>query len=86
MKAIIIEYKNSPLFVSNVVEIKTALELAKMQKKCKDNLNNLVSSYETRIKSLETTLEDTIKRLEKAEKELAYNRGDLSEEEYEGSK
>lgn len=86
MKAIIIEYKNSPLFVSNVVEIKTALELAKMQKKCKDNLNNLVSSYETRIKSLETTLEDAIKRLEKAEKELAYNRGDLSEEEYEGSK
>lgn len=86
MKAIIIEYKNSPLFVSNVVEIKTALELAKMQKKCKDNLSNLVSSYETRIKSLETTLEDTIKRLEKAEKELAYNRGDLSEEEYEGSK
>lgn len=84
MKAITIKYKNKPIYVTNIIELKSSLEYAKLQKTCEDNLNELIETYNDTISNLQeqiNELEIVNKRLEKIEKELAYNRG---EDEFKG--
>lgn len=93
MKAILVYKNDKPIFVSKVVDIKDSLEYSRLSKQCSDNLELLesektaiINNLSAKIENLDNLLNETITRLENAEKELAYNRGDITEQEYKGGK
>lgn len=78
-QAIIIRAGEKPILCSSVVVFKNPEEFKKVEKECKDNLDQLLSLKDERIKEIE-------KSLKLACLEIDLLRGRISDEEYETEK
>lgn len=88
MKVVIYYINNKPIAISKVADIKDGVEFAKIEQECKKNIIELKEQTIDIIKLehalLERELKEQKKRIKAIERELAYNRGELTEQEYKG--
>lgn len=88
MKVVIYYINNKPIAISKVADIKDGVEFAKIEQECKNNIKELkeqtIDILANEHALLEKELKEQKKRIKAIERELAYNRGELTEQEYKG--
>ena len=81
-KAVIISYKNRPIFVSDIKEFKTYEDFASVSKEAENNLTTLVAMFQNDRKELKKRVNDLELRIRNLEIQIKYDHGDISKEEY----
>ena len=79
---LILDENNKPVELVDIKEVSID-EYLKHKKACETNLKNKIDEKAEKEEIIKNKFDDLFKRLSKVEKELAYNRGDITLEEYE---
>lgn len=81
-KVVVIKHNDVAIECCEIAEFNDAHEFLVFKKKCEENKEQLFKKFEEEKKSLSEHIDKLEKRIETLENESKYNRGEISEKEY----
>lgn len=81
-QAVIIRYNDKPVMVLPITTFQSAEDYAKFELECRKNIEQLISSKNEVEEGHKKLVKDCMKRITRLEIELRFQKGEITEEEY----
>ena len=81
-KAVIISYKERPIFVSDIKEFRTYEDFVSVSKEAEKNLASLFAMIQNDRRETKARVADLELRVKHLEAQIKYDHGEISEKEY----